>query len=304
MAVPRSPGLGYRIGTDGLVVVRLDDGDLRIDGVDGDMVRITDLDGGLDGLTIEAGERSVSIGSAQERGRDMALEVPTGATVIVEARSSDVVTTRLTGETRLTTASGDISMSATGGIVTIDAVSGDVRIAAEDALELQARTVSGDLEVRAARVGRLGVITTSGDISVAALFDGAGPFAIETVSGDATIESDGPVLVDATTLTGDIHGPAAERRGTAHAPRRGGPIAVGTAGGPTLAFRSTSGDLSLTVGRSGSSVDHPDVPVEIAPTDITDPSLDVLRALERGEIDVAQASERLAAMDTDGADDA
>jgi hypothetical protein len=300
MAAPISPGVGYRIGAEGLVIVRLDDGDLRIDGVDGDMVRIIDLDGGLDGLTIEAGERSLSIGSAQATGRDMALDVPTGATVIVEARSSDVVTTRLTGETRLTTASGDISMSAAGGVVTIDAVSGDVRIAAENALELQARTVSGDLDVRAERIGRLGVITTSGDVSVAALLEGAGPFAIETVSGDATIESYGPVLVEATTLTGDIHGPSPERRGGPPGPGRGGPIAVGTAGGPTLAFRSTSGDLSVTVGRSASSTDE----MTITATDITDPSLDVLRALERGEIDVAQASERLAAMDRDGVDDA
>jgi hypothetical protein len=314
------------IGRDGLFVLRLHDGDTHLTGVDGDRVTIRPDGGSLDGFEIQRGERSLELRVGHgpgprdsdratrrsSRSTDLTIELPTGATVILEAGSADVVARHLTGDVRLLTGSGDLTIEDVSGTLSAEAVSGDIEIEARDTLTLVARTVSGDLGIRARTLDGLRATTTSGDLSISGRFVGDGPFLIETVSGDALLRTRGDVRVDVTTLTGDIHGPDIGHRSS----RDRGPIVIGSGDGPTIVFRSTSGDLSIDPRddddrRPESRIEpapaaEPADPAESAePADpATDPTLAVLRALERGEIDVDIADRRLAALDTDGADDA
>ena len=102
----------------------------------------------------------------------------------LETASAEIEADGLLGDQRYRTASGDITLRAVSGGIAIDAVSGDIDILATARRRVIGRTVSGDLELRAATLPSL-VSTTSGDFKVAGRLAGAGPFTIETVSGDA-----------------------------------------------------------------------------------------------------------------------
>jgi Putative adhesin len=288
----------HTIGRDGLLVLRLTDGDARLTGVDGDRVTVRSMDReSVDGFVMERGERSLEITTQGADSADLDIELPSGATVILETRSADVTVANLSGDVRLTTASGDLTVRRSSGTLTAEAVSGDVEIAASGPLSVAARTVSGDLQLRAEVLGRLHATTTSGDLSIVGHFLGEGPFVIETVSGDTSLAPLGDVKIEATTLTGDIHGRNIGRRSS----RDLGPIVVGSGDGPTISFRSTSGDLSIDP--RARREDAPQEPT-LQPDTIDPPAegdddttLTILRALERGEIELEEASVRLTALD-------
>ena len=332
----------HRIGPDGVVVLRVHDGDIRLRGAATDMATIRATDGrSLESLEIETGEQSLTVRSRsgldvrgieflgfdrRERGRgrdrvkDLELEIPAGATVIVEGASADVDVQGMHGDQRYRSASGDLVLADVRGSLTIEAVSGDIRIATDGPASVNARTVSGDLDLRAESLGELHATTTSGDLRITGRFDGDGPYAIETVSGDATVEPLNDIRVEAKTIAGDIESDLPARRDVGDGRRA---LVIG-AGGPTITFRSTSGDLRIVAPAAST----PAVPVmRLAaprpPTPPTSPApialpeaaiaasagearasaddtrLDVLRALERGEIDVAEAGRRLEALDRD-----
>lgn len=305
--------LEHVIGRDGLFVLRLHDGDARLTGVDGDRVTVRSTDGGsLDGFEIERGERSLEIraghgpgpgdhsGAARRASRstDLTIDLPAGATVILEAGSADIVARHLTGDVRLMTASGDLTIQDVSGTLAAEAVSGDIEIDARDNLTLVARTVSGDLDIRARTLDGLRATTTSGDLTITGEFVGDGPFLIETVSGDASLTPRGDARVEVTTLTGDVHGPHIGHRSS----RDRDPIAIGSGEGPTVVFRSTSGDLSVDPRDGEDRSPAPRIKADPA-AHAADPSLAILQALERGEIDVDIADRRLAALETDETDD-
>jgi hypothetical protein len=190
------------------------------------------------------------------------------------------------------------------------------------------RTVSGDLDLRAVTLSGLDVTSMSGDIKVAGRLSGDGPFRVETVSGDALLAPAGDVRIEMTTVSGDLH---SEIDGTAQGGRGRRSLIVGDRG-PTVTFRSMSGDLRIaraikvtadatsstpeaeptlkpepeaaapsTSAMPTPAIERDDterVPVAFAaaPTD-EDGGLAILRALERGEIDVAEAGQRLEALD-------
>ena len=117
--------------------------------------------------TIETGEGQLSL-TAPDRvglnmvfdiGRrssfDLEVEVPRGAAVSIEIgeRRAPGRRPRPTSS-RIRTASGDSTLDRIAGTLELDAVSGDARIEAAGALDLRARDDLGDLSVRAPRLGR------------------------------------------------------------------------------------------------------------------------------------------------------
>jgi len=299
----------HRIGADGMVVVRIADGQVRLRGVTGDDATVRAADGNpLVGLDIEPGERSLTIrtgrgielrgfgwgGRSRGRGRtcDVELEIPSGATVVVEGASTDVEVRGLRGDQRYRSASGDLVLREVSGSLTIEALSGDVEIGADGPSTISARSVSGDLDVRAGSIAELRASTTSGDLYVAGSFDGDGPFSIETVTGDATLSPANGVRVEARTITGDIDSELPARRDDADGRRA---LVIG-AGGPTITFRSTSGDLRVVAADRATPHATPGATAPARSTThapVDDARLTILRALERGEIDVAEAGRRL-----------
>jgi hypothetical protein len=315
------PTIHHVIGRDGRFVLASHDGDVRVRGIDGDAVQVRAGDGeGLGHLAVERGDRTLTLrsGSGAERGpghrgiSDLVIEVPSGAEVVIEGDSMDMDADGLTGVQRYRTGSGDLRLRDVRGSISAEVISGDLDIVAGGTVQLDIRAVSGDVAVRAASIATFRATTTSGDLRVAGRFDGDGPYAIETVSGDVAIASTGPVRVDLRTLTGDIRSDVPAK--TEDGPGRRS-VVIG-AGGPTIDIRSTSGDVRIVAAREiASPVAAPAPPAIQTPSSAFPPTtapaqedesttddqrrLDVLRALERGEVEIDEARRQLEALDHD-----
>ena len=255
---------------------------------------------------------------------ELVVELPRGTRVAVDTASADVSATGLTGPGRYRTASGDLILQDVGGNLEVEAVSADVRIEAITPIDIVGRTISGDAVIRAPRLNRFEMNTTSGDIRVDADLSGKGPYAVKSISGDVTLVARGGIEVEATTVTGDLSSALQHRTGSGPGRKLlivGKPTA-------TLTFKSVSGDLSIVEPRDAAmpmpplapARPHaPAAPASVMPAfadegaaddddddedgevdgDAEAERLEILRALERGEIDVETAMARLAT--TEGA---
>jgi hypothetical protein len=318
--------LDHDIGSAGLMSIRLANGRARLRAADGTAVRIRDTHGRelSEMFDIDLGHGSVSL-RADKLGRqwhggghtpDLEIDLPRGATVVIEGGSADIEADGLVGDQRYRTASGDMSLRAVSGQVAIDAVSGDVDISATGEAAVTIKTVSGDVELRAATLTSLDAATTSGDLRIAGRLAGPGPFAIVTVSGDTLLAPAGDLRVEMATLSGDMRSKAG---GQTEGGRGRRSLTLGR-GVPLLTLRSLSGDLLVVpptpVRRpesdrpaAGENAAHPETRPEApipTPADTPTPAiaaayddarLRILRSLERGEIDVAEAGQRLEALD-------
>ena len=319
----------HDLGADGVFSLRLRSGAVRLRGVDGTRATVRSTDGrSLDHLAITASDRSLAV--AVETGFDLRrspnispsldIEIPAGCAVVVEVSSADIEASGLTGDQRYQTTSGDLRLAQARGTIAIEGVSADLDLVLDGPAALRARTVSGDLAVRAGVLTELRAMTTSGDLRVAGDLQGDGPFALESVSGDVLFAPAGGVRIEFDTITGDLRSEPPSRRDD----RPGRRALLVRDGGPTLSFRSTSGDLRIVDARALPSSERtvsaspappaspppPEPPVAPAVADpsatvdpATDPALAdldalaILQALERGDLDVAEAERRLAELD-------
>jgi hypothetical protein len=324
MTTTTTAGLDHVIGPHGLLSIRLGDGRARLRAIDGDSVRVRDGHSRdlADMFEIELGEGSASFQADKRwdggrRGRshtpDLEVDVPRGATLVIEAGSADIEADGLAGDQRYRTASGDMTLRGVSGRVAVDVVSGDVDISASGEAAITIKTVSGDVELRAGTLTALDATTTSGDLRIAGRLDGPGPFAIVTVSGDTLLAPAGDVRLEMATLSGDIRSKVG---GRAEGGRGRRSLVVG-AGGPLVSLRSLSGDLlvvpptPVALPAVAPLAPEPPLPPEApgAPEPpasaqnsaiaaaYDDARLRILRSLERGEIDVAEAGQRLEALD-------
>lgn len=324
--------LEHPIGANGRFRLRQMSGEITVRGVDGDTVRVREREGRsiIDAFRVEKGEGILSLSAPEKFGVDLLffgighrsspvleVEVPRGADVVIEAASAEVEASGLAGITRIRTASGDVTVTAIGGILELDAVSGEVSISADAPLDLRLRTISGDCTIRAPELGRAVITTTSGDIRLDAVLTGRGPFEITTVSGDATIVGRSGIRIEAKTITGDLQSEQPYGRYTSPGRKQ---LIVGDGGTP-FGFKSVSGDLRVVAPRD--AMPAPDRPVApdrpasparplaamrpAAPDEAADDRavvddhavarLEVLHALERGELSVEDAMARLAAIE-------
>lgn len=230
-------------------------------------------------------------------------EVPIDAEIRIETVSGDLVIKGMRGEQRYSTVSGDQFLDELGGAVRLNAVSGDATVRADLPLRMRADTVSGDLSVLAPRFEELRLSTVSGDLEVEGELAPRGEHRIESVSGDLQFGLVGGATFDVRGLSTDISAEMPHRVEGRLDRRR---VIVGS-GVPTVVFNSMSGDISLRAPRRlaahaerGAAQEaispRPDEASEPA---TTPSSLDVLRALERGEIDVEEAARRLGGGDSD-----
>ncbi|MGZ8437015.1 MAG: DUF4097 family beta strand repeat-containing protein [Candidatus Limnocylindrales bacterium] len=327
----------HRIGAEGLLAIRIRSGEVQLRAAVDDVARVRDINGrdlgdlfeieatdgnltlrtrrGLDVGWLGFGPRDLLdwMGSSARDGSayapELTVEVPGRAAVAIEAASGDLTADGLLGNQRYRTASGNVTLRAVSGKVHVEAVSGDVDVVATGSMELTVRTVSGDIEVRAGTLSSVQSATTSGDLRLAGRFDGPGPFRIETVSGDGLLAPAGDVQIQMTSVTGDLNsefeGPTVTRG------RRS--LSIGRTG-PVVSFRSLSGDLHV-VRPIATSSPAPDAAPPVASAGVQAASapgvagnqaiaaaydearLRILRSLERGEIDVAEAGRRLETLD-------
>jgi hypothetical protein len=323
--------LEHTIGSEGRFALRLPSGSVTIRGTDGDVARVRDVNGrplgerfeiamGDGSLELSVRQKfgfSIAIGSRGfgDHSPELAVDLPRGASVSIDTASADVVARGLTGSKHFHTASGDLRLEEILGELEIEAVSGDTIIAGDGSLVVRARSISGDFRLRAPQLGRFEMSTTSGDIEIDAEMAGSGPYAIKSISGDVRLVTRAGLQVEAQTITGDLSSAIPHKTETQPGKKLlivGKPVA-------TLTFKSVSGDLEIVEPREGVAIHRalaPDAPSESIPVDApaaptppappTPPmpaaapltsSMQILEALERGEISVEDASRQLAALE-------
>ena len=267
-------------------------------------------------------------GSGDRREPSLSVRVPATATVVVEAGKADLSASDLAGEQRYQTVSGDVTLARVRGTVSIEAVSGDIKLSASGALGLRARTVSGDVSARAGRLTTVELATTSGDVSLAGELAPEGTHRIETVSGDTLLAIAGGARVIVSSVTGDVRADVPHQSEGGKGRRM---VIIGD-GRATLTASSMSGDVRIVkprpfedsaddaAGAAAQAARPPAPPVPaMAPSPppapqapvtaaldasetaigaaYDDTRLRILRGLERGEYDVAEAGRRLEALD-------
>lgn len=292
----------HEIGLTGRFILHVRSTDVRLRGVDGSAVRIRGRSGAaLHGVEVDRAVDQLLVTVRSGRAPDLEIDVPIGAAVTAEGASSDIQVHGLHGDQRYRTASGDLRLDGVRGSITAEAVSGDVAIVAGGAASILARTVSGEISIQAGALDALRVTTTSGDVRVAGRFGGPGPFGIETVSGDAVLAPADGLRVLATTITGDVRSDLPSHQEGLRGQRS---LIIGD-GGATLTFRSMSGDLRVVRAVHLAPPAAGGVPASDAPAAVPAVAVDgnelarlgVLRALERGDIDIDEAGRRLEALD-------
>jgi hypothetical protein len=263
-------------------------------------------------------------------GADVALEVPWGATVRLETVSGTVEAVAMVGEQKYRTVSGEIRLWNLAGSVDAGTLSGSIWLEGGGDVRIRANTVSGSVRVRAARIHGMTLSTTSGGISVIGALDPAGDHRAESISGSVeltplsgvtaelrsvsgslvsdvvsrtdggrgfwrSVVGDGKATFRASSTSGGLRITAAvpgttvpgSRTGTAPVP----PVAPEPPIPPIPPAPASSWDPAPT--ESDSTAETAPLGAEPAPDGASEEEFAVLRALERGEIDVDQATERL-----------
>ena len=221
---------------------------------------------------------------------DLEIEVPTGAQLWIEGVGADIHVEGVHGEQRYRTVSGDLLVADSSGSMTLGGVSGDATIRGSGEIVVRSNSVSGDLSVVAPLLRELRSTSVSGDIEIEGAFDAGGEHRVETVSGDLTLALLGGLTIDLRGLAGSVDSELDHRLEGRIGRRQ---LVVGD-GRAALRFSSMSGDLQIVRPRRLSTAAT--APAAHATTERDDDEarhLEVLRAVERGEIDVEEAARRL-----------
>ena len=257
------------------------------------------------------------------------IALPPSARVATDVASGDVETHGLRGEQHHRSASGDVRLLEGGGEIELMTVSGDATVELLEHAPISIRTVSGDVRVSGGSLRRAQISTTSGDVRLESPLTGQTDHTIETLSGDAWVRAAAGIRVEAKTVSGDLTSELPHRSDG----RMGRRTLIVGDGAVRLAFRSVSGDLhvlgaeeispaaaaataatrSIAASTHASPGASPEPSVSPgrfagdAPVTVTaagqpvnsaeDDRMAILHALERGELDVATAMDRLAALD-------
>jgi len=225
---------------------------------------------------------------------DLTAEVPERADLSYAGVSADVNVEGLLGTQAYATVSGDLSLTRLGGSASVNSVSGDVTMRADQPISVKADTVSGDLSVVAPLINGLRANAVSGDIDLEGQLSLGEQFRIDTVSGDLTIGLAGGAVFEVRGISSDVSSDLDHRIEGRQDRRR---VTVGS-GGPEIVFNSMSGDLAIQRPRRLDRLPAPPpAPAPPAAPPPPQPSqedqLAILQALERGEIDVEEATRRL-----------
>ena len=279
----------HTIGAQGSLVLHEVSGSVRLRGTDGDEARVVAQPSSGDrmpqlvvrksegALHIEPEQRVLNLPGAsfsRKAAIDFEVELPRAARLEVNTVSADVDAAGLVGDQRYRTVSGDVELERSGGRISLTTVSGDVKLTASDALELDATTTSGDLELEAGVLALVRIRSVSGDARLKGAFRAGPNHGMETVSGDLRLESETGLTVE-TSRALEVS--------------RGRRIVVGD-GAALFRFRSMSGDVRVA---RGSEMQDQPAPAEPPDASQGPDSLEILRALEAGEIDVEEATRRL-----------
>ncbi len=239
--------------------------------------------------------RILGIGNARVDA-SITAEVPAGARIVYTGVSADVTATGFRGVQEFRSVSGDLVLNDISGELRVRGVSSDISLRGTAPIRLAINTVSGDASAFAPRFDELRIGTVSGDLDLEGSLDPDHQHRVETVSGDLSLGLVGDLSLEVRGLSTDVRLNVPHRTEGSRGRRR---YIVGS-GGPSLLFSSMSGDVAVGSARRTVTPAPPAPPAP--PTPPTPPAspaaddeqLEILKALERGEIDVGEAGRRLA----------
>jgi hypothetical protein len=253
--------------------------------------------GGLGGLA-----RALRGRGGEVVDRRIEAEVPRRAEVRFNGVSAELTAIGLLGVQRYQTVSGDVVVSEAGGDIRLQSVSGDASVRADDLLVVEATTVSGDLSIVAPSLARVRINTVSGDAEVEGDLGHDGDHRVDTVSGDLSLGiGGGSLTLEVRGLSTEVHVGLPHRSEGSRDRRR---YVIGD-GRASLLFTSMSGDVSVHAAHRLDRRRHvaagaptSQVPAAVtpsAPSEGEEPvdEIEILRAVERGELSVEEAARRL-----------
>ena len=263
-------------------------------------------------LRIETPERRLSTGLAWLLGgcrvsADISAEVPWGTEVKLETMGGSVDAASLTGEQKYRTVSGEIRLHSLAGPVDAGTLSGPITLDRGGEIWLRANTVSGQIRADAVLFRGLALSTTSGGIQIAGHLDPKGTFRADSISGGVDVTAMSGVRVELRSISGGVQ----PGRGARVGGYRGNWQATVGDGRALLAVHTTSGGLRLTESVPAPAPATAPLPEsapaappadseawspeeesgeETAKEERENDQLEILAALERGEIGVDEAS--------------
>jgi hypothetical protein len=297
----------HAIGIRGRLAIRLGAAEIRLASTDGDRVIVRTPNGASvpDRVVVETVDGGLTVREKDTLGLSLGLgrklvqlevDVPSAAEVAIEIASGWIDGRGLRGEQRYRLVSAETRLRDGAGRIELNTVSGDVTIELADTADVAIKSVSGDVAVRGGRLDGLRIGTTSGDVRVDSPLIARTGNTVETLSGDVAVVAIAGMRVEARTVSGDLTSDLPHRSEG----RMGRRTLIVGDGSIELAYRSVSGDLRIHDGSEG----HREavVPASADPDDPTDAErMTILQALERGELDVPTALDRLAALEPSAA---
>lgn len=300
------------VGTGAELVITTMGGDVHIRGRSGNHIRIK-----------AEGETSLPEPPRVERdGNRVTFQALPGSSIEVEA------TVPRDCRIRVNTTEGDVEIEDTGAIevktvsgdVTAEDIAGDCAVTtghADVTVErmtgvLNVHTINGDLEVSNSHLHSAQLHSVDGEMTIDASL-GNGPFAVQTVNGDVNLmlAPGNGAEINFHTANGEVSCELPAQ--VAKSSNREWQATV-NGGGPQVDIGTVNGDLEIDKGHNVTVSDarKPSSPVPPVPPSPPEPAVsagpavvpaspedttDVLRALERGEISVDEAMERLSSGD-------
>lgn len=256
---------------------------------------------GLKGINFDLGRWS--------GGRDYTIHVPHDCDITLRTSTGDIEVGGVNGTQFLQSSSGDIELRNLKGNVLASTASGDFSIVEMDG-KLGVRTASGDINIEKAATKDLSVHTASGDVNLDLLAVPDRDFEVKSVSGDVSVRLPGEsrLTIEVSTLSGDIESRfkhEMERRG----PGRGRATTLHVnGGGPAARISTVSGDIMIhpRKGERAPEMGEPTRDLSRQSSDMQEPEgyadrkaqeLEILQALERGELSAQDAMQRLTALE-------
>ncbi|MEO6456743.1 MAG: DUF4097 family beta strand repeat-containing protein [Chloroflexia bacterium] len=256
-------------------------------------------------------------------GRDFTLKVPHKCDITLRSSTGDLDIREVQGALYLQTATGDIRLENIEGAAIVNSASGDIQV---DMItgKLGVHSASGDVRIDQANLEELSAHTASGDIHLEMMSVPGKGFDIKTVSGDLSVElpRDARLTAQLSTFSGDLDCNMSHER-VQRGPGRGREQTITiNGGGPLAHFSSVSGDVSIHGSKRQSMVQPAGEPTmdlsrQSAPQASSDPSsegsddisepegyaarkqasLEILQAVERGELSAQDAVRRLSELE-------
>jgi len=302
--------------------VRREDG--RLEAGSGEGPVSIDLPGALAAGTLASIARVFGVGT--DARLELEVEVPRAAALTLETVSGRLSVTGMSGVQHLRTVSGDLALVGAGGEIRIDTTSGDASVESPADVRLDWHSLSGDLHAAATTFRGIRLDSLSGDAWLEGALAPDGEHRARSVSGGLRIAPVGGLVADVWSISGSVRSDLPHRLDGAPGRR----VLVVGAGGPRLRFESMSGRMQVTrpgdrdhvpttagvepdarhdpgstgpfvpgdgadAGPRGGASGGPDSAGRPAadPPPIDVDRLEVLRAVERGDIGVEEAMRRL-----------